>query len=210
MFDTLELKKEPGIYIFTNKINGKKYVGESVNIKQRFYTYKTPKPDRPFTRALLKYGSSGFDIKIIYFPGISKNDLLDLEETFIFLESSLVEEHGYNLLKRGTDRSGFKHTEETKLKMSCSHNGMVRSKSHRENIAKARIGTSHSVDTVLKMTDNMPKKTVLQFSKELELINEYVSGWEASRQTGINQGHISSCCNGNKKSIGGFFWIFKD
>ena len=36
----------------------------------------------------------------------------------------------------------------------------------------------------------------------------YSSAHEASRQTGINQGHISLCCNGKRQTAGGFHWEF--
>ena len=38
----------------------------------------------------------------------------------------------------------------------------------------------------------------------------YSSAHEASRQTGINQGNISNCCNGRHKTAGGFHWEFVD
>ena len=38
----------------------------------------------------------------------------------------------------------------------------------------------------------------------------YPSTHEAGRQTGINQSHISHCCNGKRKTAGGFRWQFVD
>ena len=38
----------------------------------------------------------------------------------------------------------------------------------------------------------------------------YSSISEASRQTGINIGSISQCCNGKQKTAGGFHWEFVD
>ncbi len=56
------------------------------------------------------------------------------------------------------------------------------------------------------------KKTVLQFTLNGEFVKEFPSIHEASRQTKINQGHISKCCNGVKhyKSCGGFVWQYKN
>lgn len=31
---------------------------------------------------------------------------------------------------------------------------------------------------------------------------------EASRQTGINDGNISRCCNGHTRTAGGYIWLF--
>lgn len=40
----------------------------------------------------------------------------------------------------------------------------------------------------------------------LETAVVYPSTCEASRQTGVNQRHISECCNGKLKTAGGFHW----
>lgn len=121
MHDTY--KKEAGIYFFTNKINGKVYVGETMNIRKRMGDHRGVYNKCPFSRAIKKYGFDGFDLKIMYFPVITKKELLDLEETFIFLESSLVTEHGYNICVRGTDRTGVKASAETLRNMSKSMTG---------------------------------------------------------------------------------------
>lgn len=53
-----------------------------------------------------------------------------------------------------------------------------------------------------------PKKAVYQFDKDMNLINEFDSVSDAQEQTGI--GHISSVCNGHRKSAGGYKWMFKE
>ena len=53
-------------------------------------------------------------------------------------------------------------------------------------------------------------KCVLQYTPEGEFIDEYKSTQEASRQTGINQGHISDVCLGKRKKTGGFIWKYKN
>lgn len=53
-------------------------------------------------------------------------------------------------------------------------------------------------------------KTVIQYTKNDEFVAEYKSTQEASRQTGINQSHISDVCNGKRKSAGGYVWKYKE
>lgn len=52
-------------------------------------------------------------------------------------------------------------------------------------------------------------KPVVQYDKQGNFIAGYVSAHQASRETGINRGNISSTCRGDKKIAGGFKWNFK-
>lgn len=53
------------------------------------------------------------------------------------------------------------------------------------------------------------KKPVVQMNKDTgEVIAVYESAREAHRQTGVNYKGISSCCNGKKKTYGGYKWAF--
>ena len=61
-----------GIYKFENKINGKIYIGQSINIEKRykehFYAHTNPNDkgyNTKFYRALRKYGSENFTFEII-------------------------------------------------------------------------------------------------------------------------------------------------
>lgn len=62
----------------------------------------------------------------------------------------------------------------------------------------------------LKAIHEKQSKAVLQYTKQREFVAEYPSMSEASKQTKINQGKISMCCNGKRKSCGGFVWRYKD
>lgn len=63
-----------GVYKFTNKINGKAYIGQSVDIFQRvkdhehraFINYPSNREyNKSFYRALRKYGMENFDFEIL-------------------------------------------------------------------------------------------------------------------------------------------------
>lgn len=51
-------------------------------------------------------------------------------------------------------------------------------------------------------------KSVLQYTLNGEFVAEYNSTNEASKATDINQGNISLCCLGKRKSAGGYVWQF--
>lgn len=51
-------------------------------------------------------------------------------------------------------------------------------------------------------------KKVLQLDKRYNLIGKFESVSDAQRITGIN--NISSCCNGKRKTSGGYIWVYED
>lgn len=90
-----------GIYKFTNKQNGKSYIGQSVDISQRikdheqraFNNYPSNKEyEKSFYRALRKYGINNFDFEILEL--CDKNKLNEREKYYIELYDSY--KNGYN------------------------------------------------------------------------------------------------------------------
>lgn len=77
---------------------------------------------------------------------------------------------------------------------------------------------SNETTLILSATDNSkecssrsgrPKRVVMQFDKIGNFIKEYESATDASKQTGVAQGNISSCCRGEQKTSGGYVWKYK-
>jgi group I intron endonuclease len=64
----------------------------------------------------------------------------------------------------------------------------------------------------LQLLQAVRKPTViLQLDKQTgEVINEYFSQGEASRQTGIQQSNINKVCKGQASTAGGFGWKYKE
>ena len=53
-------------------------------------------------------------------------------------------------------------------------------------------------------------KQVMQFDKEGNLINEFISIHEAYNVTKISRDTISKCCKGKYKQAGGYIWKYKE
>ena len=72
-----------------------------------------------------------------------------------------------------------------------------------ENISKSLKGR--------KITwDRKRNKTIIQYDLDGNIIKEYESQSQASRETNVNQSDISACCNEKQKTAGGFTWKFKN
>jgi group I intron endonuclease len=99
-----------GIYLITNLINKKVYVGKSVNIKQRWQNHKYLVSNCPLlARAIKKYGRDNFSISILQVVDLDRNpfareELNQLEIEFIKEYHSYVGDplcNGYNLTTGG-------------------------------------------------------------------------------------------------------------
>jgi len=108
-----ENKKKSGIYLWTNIINEKIYVGSSINLGNRFKDYfnyshiSNPKiSNSNIHKALIKYGYSNFQLEIIEYCKI--DNCIEREQYYIDL---LQPE--YNILKFASSSKGYKHTKES-------------------------------------------------------------------------------------------------
>lgn len=60
-----------------------------------------------------------------------------------------------------------------------------------------------------KNTNGKCSKPVIQYTKTGEFIKEWKSTMDVKRNLNYDQGHISACCNGKRKSANGFIWKYK-
>ena len=120
------------IYLITNTVNDKKYVGQTRRqLNKRWLHHITESrsfSDRPLYRAINKYGIDNFKIRIL--EECSTN-LLDERETYWidFLETY---RYGYNATTGGEHPE---HSEETKDKISQSMSNLSRSDEWKDNIS---------------------------------------------------------------------------
>lgn len=94
-----------GIYKITNKINGKCYIGQSINIETRWHHHKyfdKKLSCYPLYRAMSKYGKENFKLDII--EECPQKDLNEREIYYIKYYNSY--ENGYNQTLGGGGSSG--------------------------------------------------------------------------------------------------------
>ena len=61
------------------------------------------------------------------------------------------------------------------------------------------------------MGENNPRsKKVLQFAKDGTFLAEFSCTREAERKTNVQNAHISLCCNGKRKTAGGYVWKYAE
>ncbi|RYE59741.1 MAG: GIY-YIG nuclease family protein, partial [Oxalobacteraceae bacterium] len=128
------------IYVITNHINNKKYVGfTTFSIQKRWREHCTSSRDSLMRRAIKKYGSDSFSISAVVCTPDIGHALNVLEEKYIRQFNSHAKDgHGYNANYGGSAiRLDHTPSESTRLKMSNSHKGRPRSQHFRVAISKA-------------------------------------------------------------------------
>lgn len=195
-------KNEYIVYLHTNLINGKRYVGiTSRGAEVRWGKNGTYYGERTyFRRAIEKYGWDNFKHEILFggkrFSGrVAKR----LEQDLISLYDTFNPEHGYNLTLGGDGTLGYTHSEETKKLQSLMHQGQ-------EPWNKGLKGICH--DDEYKRSQSL-----LQGGQRVLCIETgeiFTSAADAANKYKLKSGHISDVCKGvrNRKSTGGFHWKY--
>jgi hypothetical protein len=120
-------KNKSGVYLIHNNINGKKYIGSSVDLGLRLATYYFPSrlsDNRYVSRSMLKYGHISFSVVILCVLGEkgtqSKDVILNTEQAYIDLYAPAL-----NINPVAGSSLGFKHSEESKKLISEFRKGRV-------------------------------------------------------------------------------------
>lgn len=107
-------RKKIGVYRWINNKNGNTYIGSSINLSVRMYTYYSlrylVKSNRVIDRALLKYGFSNFTLEILEY--CTKENLLKKEQYYMDIFKP-----EYNIVEKAGSTIGYKHTPESLAKM---------------------------------------------------------------------------------------------
>ena len=110
--------------------------------------------------------------------------------------------------KFGKDHPAFgrKHTKEAIEKMKKSF-----TKDRIEKLRKMSSGKNNPMYGKRLPEEILEKRrvSVIQLSKEGNMIKKFKSIIEASRETGVRSSGICSCCKGVYKSSGGFVWRYE-
>lgn len=223
------------VYLRTNKINGKQYVGQTSNIKRRETYWKSPKctyANKLLTEDRFKYGLENWVLEVIA--------EVDTREEAWKLEEKCIKEfntrfpNGYNRAYGGKTNKGgnegyhngkeFKKgdepwnkgvkncfSDETIKKMSENHKGKHNSPSTEfKKGMKLSEGTKKKMSASRTGSRNWRSKKVAQLTLDDILIKSYDSGCIAAKVTNISQAHINQCCRGERKTAGGFKWMYLD
>ena len=208
------------VYIHTNKINNKAYIGiTSIDPNKRWKYGNGYKYNKHFYASIQKYGWNNFE-HIIWMNNLNQEEAQKIEILLISLFNTTNPNYGYNLSSGGEGASGAKRSEATKQKLreiNLGENnpnfGLKRSEETRKKISKARKGKPSNnplgIQGERKYVDdngNALRIQINQYTKNGEMINKFFNAQDASNKTGISRSSISNCLCGLSKTAGGYIW----
>ena len=169
------IKGKSGIYMWTNKLNGKKYVGSSLDLRRRLLEYYNVnrmlnEKSMPINVALLKYGYTNFSFTILEICG--KDSLMSREKHFFEVYSP-----EYNILKTPgspTRGSGWTHSEATIESMRTAASNTFKSP---EFLAKLSKGQSTGIEvevTDLETNNTTTYHAIRAAARALDIDKRYI------------------------------------
>lgn len=215
-----------GIYKIENLINHKIYIGQSIEIENRWEKHLRLKNNCIVHKAIQKYGKEAFSFQIIEECNIE--DLDEKEQYWINVYNSLIP-NGYNMIQGGSNGAGLA---KGKAVLQYDLNGTFIKEYPSANQASFDTDIDHSSicaccrseyqqaggyqwkyldsDKIIRSISKRTDFIVLQINKNTnEIIAEFNSPTDAERNTNISKVTICNVCNGKGKTAGGFKWKYK-
>ena len=197
------------IYITTNMVNGKKYLGQrKFDKKGDWKTYLGS--GEAFKNAIRRYGKENFVRNLVCFC-YSKDELNKAERDISVFLNVVEDRNWYNLCYGGGGTGGHIDTEETKRKKSKASYDMWAREGFREKMVQIHTGSKHrpfseearrNISEGLKGVSARDKNPMCREVYSPELDEKFYSAIAAYDKYGVSPQGISNCCNGNQKTAG--------
>ena len=217
------------VYIHTNKINNKKYVGiTKQNPEKRWGNNGNNYKSSPhFYQAIQKYGWNNFKHLVIA-SQLTQEEACKMEKELIKKYNTQNRKFGYNILEGGIapqlpqevknkiskalkgnkNGLGKKCSEEKKRKISLAQKGRKLTEEHKVKLRKPKSITHPcSKETREKIIANKKDKKAIIC---IETGIEYESIQECARQLNLYATNICKVLKGKIKTTGGFHFKYKN
>lgn len=147
------------IYLWTNLANGKKYVGQAHSFYNRMKQYQMGFFNKYMKKAINKYGVDNFDITILE-KDVPFDNLDDREQYWLDFYESYKSKNGYNICQFAGTTFGFRHSEESKKKMSEKLKERYNNPENREKLMgenNGMYGKHHTKESLKRISESSKK-----------------------------------------------------
>lgn len=225
-----------GIYKIENNINHMVYIGQSINIENRFTQHKNNKNNYDIHVALQEFGVNNFSFDVVE---LCEKEQLNEREKYWISYYNCQYPNGYNKTPGGTGWSPAVEASKIKVAQYDLQGNFIK---EFESISEAERNTAagHISDVLdkensksgeslwlsLRNRDSFPpkinpwinqcgekrKRPIYQLDKDTgEIIAEFDSAKDAAEALGLaGSTHIVAVLNGRRKTCGGYKWKRKE
>lgn len=196
------------IYKITNIINGKVYIGQTIQtIEARWEQHKRSSTYKKYALyyAMRKYGLDNFKIEMI--EQCDNKELNDKEIEWIAFYNSYRE--GYNMTLGGDGGTLYDYEAIYKMWLEGKDIFEIHEKvgGCRKKIYEALLSYGVPKEDVDKYRQKRERKNILQYFKNGVLVNKYYTIEDAARKTGISITMIGKACR-EGRTAKGYFWKY--
>lgn len=226
------------IYLTTNLVNGKKYIGLDTHNRPTYLGSGTL-----LKKAIAKYGRQNFKKEILEectsveqlrerelywinkFEAHTNPEFYNMTATLTPTEhrrgKPLSEEHKAKISKANKGRKLPPVSEEARKKRIETRKGYTTSEETRKKISQAHKGRKLSEEVRKKMSQFQAgrprpnrRKTILQLDKETEAVIKEYDGFNSIEKDGFNRYAVQNACTASKKTNSpvhsqGYKWLYK-
>lgn len=185
------------IYVITNLLNGKQYVGQTIDFKRRWWQHCHPsyEEDQAINKAIQKYGKKKFECKIVH-DDIPESKLNDWEKYYINEVYNTYKGYGYNCHIGGSDTRGINNpmyggnfSKEHRRKISEANTGKKNGfygKNHTQEtkkiISQKAKGREYSEESIKKQIETKKKNKSFSFMT-IELAEKVIKKYTTTNST---------------------------
>lgn len=169
-------RKKAGVYLWVNNVSGNKYVGSSISLSVRMYTYYSLRSLAKSNRPLLKYGFSKFSLYILEY--CTSENVIDREQ--YYLDTIKPE---YNIVEKAGSTLGYTHNEASLAKMR----NFVLSDEVRKRKASSTANAA-AANRVPIVVENIKTNEII----------EYISMTEAVKVLGVHKNAVGQAISNNR------------
>ena len=209
------------IYLITNTVNGKKYVGKTTHsIAHRFSEHKQdsktkPNDGRPLLKAMRKYGTDCFIVEQLE----KCTDDNASEREIYWIDKLDTYRHGYNATIGGDGRSLVTDEQMNEIvrlfNSGLLYREIARAVGVDEKTVRLRlsdIGLKRDSEDYTKRWSMLKSDKIIMLDRKTgEEIRLFYSVYDIKKFLGLERiDHIREVCNGKRKTAYGYRWKFAE